>query len=282
MRAAAIPIDPPGPAGPAASRGGDPEVDRLHRLINYQPTCLLRLGMQGVILAANDAALAQLAATELAQVWGREFTERILLDQRDRWGEFARHVREDRAASTEFCLLDLNGNTSTVLLNGVYQPGHPDGTESMIVAVRDLSGLKRLERALQAQAGVWQALGETRKQLEDVAAHRQRLLEGLAERDAELARMAAEHTSDLARIQSLAEEHQLQLLLRDRRWQQQVDALQREIEEARAALEAHETRLAAESSRLAELLDEALHATARAHQMVKGAGPKAAAPARKP
>lgn len=262
------------------------EVERLRRLIDSQPICLLRLATDSVVLAANGAALGQLAASDLGQVWGTALVNRFPLEQQGRWDEFVEHVRENGAASNEFSLQDLEGNVHSVLLQGVNQPGHPDGVESMIVAVRDISSVKRLEQTLQDLSGVQNALTETRSQLEEIMADQQRLLGTLAERDAELWRLAAEHASDEARVRTLTEEHRLALESKDRQWQQQLDALRREVEEAstaRVQLEeqlaeqeegrrALEARKAAEASQLAAVLANAVKATVMAHRLVQAIG----------
>ena len=43
----------------------------IRLLIERQPTCLLRVGLDGVILAANNAALGQLGASHLGQALGQ-------------------------------------------------------------------------------------------------------------------------------------------------------------------------------------------------------------------
>lgn len=283
MSTVAFASERPGGSPPVTTPADGGDAERLRVLIDRQPSCLMRLSADSVVLAANDAALGQLAARELGQIWGTALLTRFPLEQQGRWNEFVDHVRENGAASAEFNLEDLAGNVHSVLLQGVSQPTHPDGVESMIVAVRDISGVKRLEQTLQDLSGVQNALAEARTKLEETMADQQRLLGTLAERDAELWRLAAEHASDEARIRTLTEEHRLALESKDRQWQQQLDTLRREVEEASAArgqLEeqlaeqeegrrAHEARKAAEASQLAAVLANAVKATVMAHRLVQ-------------
>src|SRR5512137_659153 len=144
----------------------DREVERLRLLIERQPTCVMRTGMDAVILAANDAALGQLGASQLGQALGHRFTKWMLPNQRDRWLDLATRARENGAASIECDLVDLAERQHTVLLQAVRQPAHPDGIESMTVAVREISGMNRLEKALQNQAAAGLALASAKGRLE--------------------------------------------------------------------------------------------------------------------
>ena len=190
---------PPDDIRPGATPEEADEVERLRRLLDSQPSCLMRLGTDSLILAANDAALGQLAAGDLGQVWGTALINRFPPEQQDTWAMFAARVIEDGAASAEFTLHALDGNPHAVLLQGVRQPRHPDGIESMVVAIRELSGVKRLEQTLRDLSGVQTALAEARAQLDNATADEQRLLGALAERDAELWRLSAERAAEQAR-----------------------------------------------------------------------------------
>ncbi len=203
----------------------DQEVERLRFLIERQPTCVLRVALDGVILAANGAALRQLGASHLGQALGHRFTQWMLPHHRDRWLDLARRAYANGAASIECELRDLEERRHAVQLQAVKQPPHPDGMESMTVAVREISGMSRLEQALQDQEAAGRALAEARKRLE---AHgkaravgseeRGRLQRELDEARAEMARLTARlavHEAERRREQARhAEEHaQLETLL---------------------------------------------------------------------
>ena len=202
----------------------DGEVERLRLLIERQPTCLMRIGLDAIILAANDAALGPLGATELGQALGHQFTQWMLPNQRDRWLDLAQRVAENGAASIECDLLDLAGHQHAVQLQGVRQPPHPDGIDSMTVALREISGINRLEQALQDQEAASLALADARgrlekhakaraagseerarlqRELDEARAEQARLAARLAEHEAELGREKARHAEEFAQFDAL-------------------------------------------------------------------------------
>jgi hypothetical protein len=181
----------------------DREVERLRLLIERQPTCVMRIGLDAVILAANDAALGQLGASQLGQALGHRFTKWMLPKQRDRWLDLAKRTREYGAASIECDLVDLAEHQHTVLLQAVRQPAHPDGIESMTVAAREISGMSRLENALQNQAVASLALADAKGRLE---AHVKARTAGSEER-ARLERELDEARAEQARLEALLAEH---------------------------------------------------------------------------
>ncbi len=202
----------------------DREVERLRLLIEHQPTCVMRIGLDAVILAANDAALGQLGASQLGQALGHRFTKWMLPNQRDRWLDLATRARENGAASIECDLVDLAERQRTVLLQAVRQPAHPDGIESMTVAVREMSGMNRLEKALQNQAAASLALANAKgrlethvkartaeseerarleRELDEARAEQARLEALLAEHDAERRRERARHAEECAQLETV-------------------------------------------------------------------------------
>src|SRR5437764_15080817 len=81
------PVDP---IKATVSEGPDPS--HLLHLIEKQPSCLLRVGRDGVLLACNDAGLSLLGKTELAQVLNRGFHEHLHDDHAGPWREFVDRV----------------------------------------------------------------------------------------------------------------------------------------------------------------------------------------------
>jgi len=187
----------------------DEEVERLRLLIERQPTCVMRIGLDAVILAANDAALGQLGASQLGQALGHRFTQWMSPNQRDRWIDLAQRAHENGAASIECELIDLAERRHAVQLQAVRQPPHPDGMESMTVSVREISGMTRLEAALQDQEAAGIALADARERLEAhgkaraaESEERARLQQELDEARAEIARLEArlaEHEAERSR-----------------------------------------------------------------------------------
>ena len=124
------------------------EVAHLRRLLDIQPSCLLRLGADGTVLAANDAALALLGATSGAQALGRDFTAWVPLYQRDQWREFAVGVARGDSASIECDITPAASDPRPTLFHGVPLPDHPDGVPSMAISARAVAGQRQLEAAV--------------------------------------------------------------------------------------------------------------------------------------
>jgi PAS domain S-box-containing protein len=213
--------------------GGDTSSDAAHllTLIEKQPSCLLRVGIDGRLLAANESALRLLGTGDLAQVLGRTLTERILPDHRDRWREFLTRVWEVGSGSIECDLTNVSGVQRTLLLQGVALHEHPDSNRSMLIGARDTSANRRLEESLQ----------------EDEASRVQ-------EYEAQRQQLETAHAADRARLQqTLAEERQLALMLKEREGRQMLEGVRAELEQARAEHQRLATSLAdreAEQQRL--------------------------------
>jgi chromosome segregation ATPase len=118
-------------------------------LIEKQPACLMRVGLDGVLLAVNDAALSLLGATQLGQVLGTMLMERLGPEHSALWCDFAGRVWQDASGSVECDMVDLSGVRRTVEVQSVALADHPDGIRSVLAAVRDVSATRRLELALQ-------------------------------------------------------------------------------------------------------------------------------------
>ena len=126
------------------------EAIHLRRLLDTLPSCLMRVGADGFVLAANDAALGLLGDRDLGHVLGSMVTVWIVTEHHDRWREFAATVASGTRCSLECDLIDLSGNHRTVLFHGVPLIDHPDGVPSIMLGARDISASRRLEVALQS------------------------------------------------------------------------------------------------------------------------------------
>src|SRR5262245_60745267 len=93
-RSAAAPQQP-APAAPV------PDANHLRRIVEKQPACLFRVGVDGVILAANDAGLGLLGAQQPAQVLGGSLTTWIMPAHHKAWSEFAHAVAAGISQSME-------------------------------------------------------------------------------------------------------------------------------------------------------------------------------------
>ena len=135
------------------------EIERLHRLLDIQPSCLMRVAVDGTLLAVSDAALDMLGGPDLADVLGTTLLDRLTGDVHTLWSEFAQRVRESGSGSVECEMEDrAAGSRRTVVLLGVATPDHPDGLPSVLVAARDVSTARRLELSLQEQEGMRRSL----------------------------------------------------------------------------------------------------------------------------
>ena len=244
----------------------DREVERLRLLIERQPTCLMRVGLDGVILAANDAALGQLGASQLGEALGHPFSQWMVPNQRERWWDLAKHVRENGAASVECDIVDLAGRQHALQLQAVKQPGHPDGVESMVVAVREISSLNRLEQALQDHEAASRALADAKERLEAHAKaraadaeERLRLEQMLEETRAERARLEGQ----VAALSAEAEKRtRLERALEDARAEKTrlealANALAAELEEHRARAGEERAKADEERTQVEQALDQA-------------------------
>ena len=246
------------------------ETLHLRRFIEKQPACILRVGLDSTLMAVNEAALALVGAEQLAQVLGTRLTRFITPRQQDEWEEFASRVKDGAAASIECDLTDMGGTRRTILLQGVPLLDHPDGVTSMILSARDISAPRRLEMALRERE-VNRELDDLQRQLERGQAERQQLAVSLTEREGSHQQLLADHAAEQARLrQTLTEQHEKALLLKDQEARQVLDGLRSDLEEALAEgqrlaatlaeREAEQQRIvaaqAAEQTRLRQTLTE--------------------------
>jgi PAS domain S-box-containing protein len=196
------------------------EARHLRRLLEKQPACLLRVGLDGLLLAANDAALSLLGAEALPQVLGRHLTDWISEPDHTPWDAFAARIREGASSSLECDVTDPAGGSRTLLFQGVPLLDHADGLPSMILSARDTSSARRLETAVRERE-ISRELGDLQKQLDgQVFAERRRA-------DAPPPEWAA-------RQQALTDDHQRALSALEQESRQQLDTLRGERDAARA------------------------------------------------
>jgi len=207
---------PPTNSNPAVVAPDPDEAERLRVLLDRQPSCLLRVKTDGRLLAVNDAGMQILGANNLEQILGESLADRLVLDQRQRWSDFASRVWVDTSGSLECTLVDAAVGDRRVLLQGIALRDHPDGKESVLLTIRDLSATRRLELALEEETRRRQSLEEIQMDL-DREVQRDRLAVMLEQSDAERQRIEAEHEAAQAQLeQSLAEAHQQQQKLKER------------------------------------------------------------------
>ena len=226
----------------------------------------MRVGVDGVMLAVNDAALGLLDAADLASLLGRPIAERISPEHVAQWPEFAARVWANGAGSLECSLIDRAGVERATLMQAVALRDHPDGIDSLLVSARDVSAPRELERTLHESEGELATLNAVRAELEAARAREQLLVARIAEveterdsrdellKQSEQARQKIEafHLKERAPLQALAEQQQLALLEQDRKHRDLVKRLQAELAQATAAqtaLRAANEALAADQTR---------------------------------
>src|SRR5262245_55609637 len=77
------------------------EAQHLRRVLDTQPACLMRAGIDGCLLAANDAALALLGVTDRSAALGATLMTWVAPEHHDRWRHFADRVVAGTRASLE-------------------------------------------------------------------------------------------------------------------------------------------------------------------------------------
>jgi PAS fold len=127
---------------------GEAEANHLRHLIEKQPACLLRVRRDGVLLACNEAGLSLLGRDDLTQVLDRAFVEHLEPDYHEPWREFAERVWTTGSGSVECGLVQRDDEARAVLFHATALHDHPDGAESVLLAARDTSEIRRLELAL--------------------------------------------------------------------------------------------------------------------------------------
>ena len=217
------------------------EVSHLRRLLDVQPVCMMRLADDGTLLAANDAALALLRADTGAQALGRELSNWIPPDHRERWSAFSASVVAGHQASIECDLAQPGGDRMPALLHGVPMTDHPDGVRSIVVAARALASQRQLEAAIM----------ELEAQLRDRDAERIKARARLAESEArqrELADQVSGLESRLLQREPVqVDDGELRRLTAD------LEARGAALAEAEAALRAAEAQAAQARADLSQL-----------------------------
>jgi PAS domain-containing protein len=136
----------------AALKALTPSADAsyLRRLLERQPACLIRVRLDGGLLACNDAALSLFGVGARRAVLNTNLTDRIVLAQRTKWHEFMTRCWANGAASVDCHLVIPDDNARSVLVQGGALTHHPDGFESLLLNRRDRSQTHRPEHSIQS------------------------------------------------------------------------------------------------------------------------------------
>jgi PAS fold len=201
------------------------EAAHLRRILELQPCALMRIGVDGTVLAANDAALRLLGVAERRLLLGTSLPDRLAADDREPWGALVARVAAGESASLACAIAEAGAEPRGLTLQAVPFD-HEDGVPSML-----LSGLERLEPPPapapreDAPRVEEEELARLQSELDYAIAEAQRLENVLSDRE-------ADHRTAFGRLeQSLAEEQSLTALLKMRQ-----EGVRRELEAARAEL----------------------------------------------
>jgi hypothetical protein len=177
---------------PSVFSATQPVEDAAHlaRLLDRQPACLMRIGVDGLLLAVNDAAVGLLGADHLEHVLGGMIMDRLVPEHHDLWRDFVSRVWSAGSGSFECDMLDRTGARRSMDLQGIALADHPDGVRSLLVVARDVSSTRVLELALQEHEATHRALEQVRLELVQAKDSQARVDAALSERDADQQRAA--------------------------------------------------------------------------------------------
>lgn len=120
----------------------------LRGVLETQPLSLLRLARDTTFLAVNEAGLAALGADRLDQVLGRHLSDLLPAEERPVLHVFVHRVISGYRGSIEVDVIRLTGERHTVEVHATAHPGSPDGIESILASLRDVTESRRLEQSL--------------------------------------------------------------------------------------------------------------------------------------
>src|SRR5204863_1298008 len=168
-----------------------------------QPACLMRVGVDGALLAVNEAGLALLGTSDLRNVLGKKLTEHIASEDHDAWRDFAIRVWNSQSGSFECAMVDQSGTRRNVQVRGISLPDHPDGTESILIVVRDTSMTQRLQEALHEHEAMRRVAEDLSAKLAQASAARDQLQEALTQHEEVNQQIHAEEAAERKRLSGL-------------------------------------------------------------------------------
>src|SRR6266852_5999162 len=118
----------------AATSRPSPSADAVHlcRLLERLPVCLIRVRLDGVLLACNDAGLGLFGVRKLAAILNTNFSDRLVTTELTKWQEFTTRVWAKGAASLETHLL-VDEDIRPVLVQGIALKDDPEGVDSLLL-----------------------------------------------------------------------------------------------------------------------------------------------------
>jgi PAS domain S-box-containing protein len=262
------------------------EADYFRQLIEKQPAVLMRLGLDGALMAANHAALGLLGAEHLDQLIGLTLTTCVAPEHRNRWTEFSAAIGNGISNSFECDFTNLVGTSRSIVFHGVPLMDNRDGVASVILSAHDMSTLRWSEAVfenadlqrrdpvepperVETQHGrleqLERLLRDGRNHLLDLRTKRERenaearsLAAQLAEREASLQRSVTAHAA-LSEALSAKERQNADLAAALAEHEHSAAEGARERLETEQRTRDQLTKLTAERDELTELLDTREH-----------------------
>ena len=237
-------------ATPSRDERRRPADLHLRAVLERLPVAVLRIDVNGTLMAVNQAGLGVLGAGSLAEVLGTSFL--AYLD--DSQGAPCRRLLEDAGhglgGSLEIDLRGLTGTPHALEIHAVPHPGAPDATPSVMVTLRDVTRARQLAHVIEdAVARQVDADNLLQSALQDLQQQQSRYDALLAERQQAGQQVEAEHADFRQRLTAAAEE--------TTRAVARAGELERAMEDARRAheeaLRAHDERQRAHESGTSEL-----------------------------
>jgi hypothetical protein len=229
----------------------------IRAVLERLPVAVLRIDVNGTLMAVNQAGLGLLGADSLAQVLGTSFL--AYLD--DSLVAPCRRLLEDAGegvgGSLEIDLRGLTGTPHALEVHAVPHPGAPDATPSVMVTLRDVTRARQLAQVLEvAVARQTDADNRLQSALQDLQQQQSRYDALLTERQQAGQQVEAEHADFGQRLTAAAEET-TRAVARAGELERALEEAQRGHEDARRAheeaLHAHEEARRANESATNEL-----------------------------
>lgn len=241
-----------------------PAEPHLRSVLETQPVILVRLARDGTFLAVNESGVSALGAERLDQLLGTSIASLLPVDERNTLMVFLDRVITGHRGSIEIDLTALTGTRHTMQFHAAPHPGGPDGIDSLLATLRDVTESRRLEQSL-VEAMARQAEQESAHEAE-----RARLAAELAEaRQSQIGTVAeAAEIAVLERKLAEAAEHRAELTARHAA---EVEGLTEALDERTQISDEQAARLTATAASQARLSAELTDAGARHDAAVEAA-----------
>jgi hypothetical protein len=125
------------------------ETSHFRRLIEKQPAVLMRVALDGAVVAANDAAMGLLGAEDVDQLAGLMLPACVAPEHLNGWNEFTSAIATGTSKSFECLFTNLVGTCRQIVFHGVPLIDHHDGLASVILSAHDMSALRRSEEVFE-------------------------------------------------------------------------------------------------------------------------------------